>query len=168
MNEIQVIAFFDELEKEAARANPPSVLGHPSDAKWKGLIGGLALATAAAGTGIGYKEHHPDTPIHKIPSGIVEHVKGPKPTTYSIPKTMLADSPKYISKFKKVGSAAEHLTEIAGLGVLAKPSIDRLRGKEVDERKAAKQEIAGLGILAAPSALKLGKSAYNKFKTFKG
>ena len=57
-----------------------------------------------------------------------------------------------------------HATELAGLGVLAKPSWDRLRGKKVDEKKSAKQEIAGLGILAAPSAIELGRAAYNKFK----
>jgi hypothetical protein len=52
---------------------------------------------------------------------------------------------------------AGHLTELAGLGILAKPSIDELRGKKVDEKKKARTEVAGLGVLAAPSAYSLGK-----------
>jgi hypothetical protein len=59
----------------------------------------------------------------------------------------------------KYGSMAEHATEIAGLGILAKPAIDKLRGKKMSEKKVAKHEIAGLGVLAAPSALKLFKHA---------
>jgi hypothetical protein len=51
--------------------------------------------------------------------------------------------------------ALSHGTEIAGLGILAKPSIDRLRGKDVSERRAAKWDTAGLGLLAAPSAISL-------------
>lgn len=45
--------------------------------------------------------------------------------------------------------------EIAGLGVLAKPSIDEWRGKKVEEKKKSKYELAGLGMLAAPSAIEL-------------
>jgi hypothetical protein len=63
---------------------------------------------------------------------------------------------------KKISNIATHATELAGLGVLAKPSIDRMRGKGVDDRKAAKYEAAGLGILAAPSAIQLGRAAYKK------
>lgn len=65
---------------------------------------------------------------------------------------------------KTATGAFGHGVELAGLGVLAKPSIDRLRKKEVDEHKAAKHEVAGLGILAAPSALHLAHSAYKKMR----
>lgn len=52
-----------------------------------------------------------------------------------------------------------HGLDLAGLGILAKPGIDRLRGKHVDERKAAKTETAGLGVLALPSAVSLAHHA---------
>lgn len=57
-----------------------------------------------------------------------------------------------------------HAAELAGLGILAKPSIDRLRGKEVDERKAAKYETAGLGVLALPSAAAIAHGAVKKMR----
>src|SRR5512144_454582 len=60
--------------------------------------------------------------------------------------------------------ALGHATELAGLGILAKPSIDKIRGKEVDERKAAKYETAGLGVLALPSAVELAHKAVTKMK----
>ena len=53
-------------------------------------------------------------------------------------------------------------TEIAGLGTLAVPSIQHLRGKHMPEGVGHKYELAGLGILAAPSVYKAGKWAYNK------
>lgn len=51
-----------------------------------------------------------------------------------------------------------HGTELAGLGVLAKPSVDELRNPQTNphEKKKAKYELAGLGMLAAPSAAHLG------------
>lgn len=54
--------------------------------------------------------------------------------------------------------------EIGGLGMLAKPSIDELRGKHVDEKKKAKTEIAGLGVLAAPAAHEMGSGIMAKFR----
>ncbi len=52
-----------------------------------------------------------------------------------------------------------HGAELAGLGVLAAPSIGELRHPTADprEKRKAKAEVAGLGILAAPSAMSLGK-----------
>ncbi len=54
-------------------------------------------------------------------------------------------------------SNISHGAELAGLGILAKPSIDEMRGKQVDDKTKARTEVAGLGVLAAPSAYNLGK-----------
>lgn len=47
-----------------------------------------------------------------------------------------------------IGTAAS----LAGLGILAAPSIQDLRHKPMDEKKKAKYELAGLGAIAAPEA----------------
>jgi hypothetical protein len=57
-----------------------------------------------------------------------------------------------------------HAAEIGGLGILAKPSIDEMRGKEVAPKRKAGTELAGLGVLAAPSAYELGQSALKKYR----
>lgn len=62
-----------------------------------------------------------------------------------------------------------HGAELAGLGTLAVPSVQKLKkihAKETtpEERKSAKYELAGLGILAAPSALHLAHAAYKKVR----
>lgn len=48
-----------------------------------------------------------------------------------------------------------HAAELAGLGILARPSIQKLRGKQVTHRSEAGHELVGLGTLAAPSAYHL-------------
>jgi len=53
-------------------------------------------------------------------------------------------------------------TEIGGLGTLAVPSIQHLRGKHMPEGRGHKYELAGLGILAAPSVYKAGKHLLNR------
>ncbi len=55
--------------------------------------------------------------------------------------------------FEKGASAFAHGAELAGLGTLAIPSIQALRGKPMGEHKSHKYELAGLGILAAPSVV---------------
>jgi len=47
--------------------------------------------------------------------------------------------------------AVGHAAEVAGLGLLAVPSIQKLRNKPMKEHNAAKFDAAGLGVLAAPS-----------------
>ncbi len=59
--------------------------------------------------------------------------------------------------FQAVKPHLGHVAELGGLGILAKPSIDEMRGKQVDEKTKARTEVAGLGVLAAPSAMALGK-----------
>lgn len=54
---------------------------------------------------------------------------------------------------KKAGAAAE----LAGLGMLAVPSIQSLRGKPMEEHTKDKFELAGLGTLAAPYVHSVGK-----------
>jgi chorismate mutase len=58
--------------------------------------------------------------------------------------------------------AAPHLNEVAGLGVLAVPSVQSLRGKHMNEKTKDMYEIGGLGMLAAPSAYHAGKSLFQK------
>jgi hypothetical protein len=63
-----------------------------------------------------------------------------------------------------------HGAELAGLGILAAPSVGELRnkggGSEEDEQRRkkrhAKYEIGGLGLLAAPSAISLAKHVMHK------
>lgn len=52
--------------------------------------------------------------------------------------------------FEKRASGWGTAAELGGLGVLAVPSIQKLRGHPMDEDTAAKMEILGLGTLAAP------------------
>lgn len=64
----------------------------------------------------------------------------------------------------KFASLGAHAAELAGLGVLARPSLNHLRGKEMTERQKGVHEVAGLGILAAPSAYGLGKSLLSRVR----
>ena len=50
-----------------------------------------------------------------------------------------------------------HVAELAGLGILAAPSIQHLRKKPMSERKSHLVNAAGLAVLAAPSLLELAK-----------
>ena len=59
-------------------------------------------------------------------------------------------------------------SEVAGLGTLAVPSIQHLRGKHMPEGRAHKYELAGLGILAAPSVYKATKHLLNRNATGEG
>ena len=54
------------------------------------------------------------------------------------------------SGFEKRASGWSTAAELGGLGVLAVPSIQKLRGHPMDEDTAAKMEVLGLGTLAAP------------------
>lgn len=72
---------------------------------------------------------------------------------------------KVAALLRKAASIGAHAAELAGLGILAKPSIDEMRGKHVDERKKAKMEVAGLGVLAAPSAHELAKSTSQTYRS---
>lgn len=56
----------------------------------------------------------------------------------------------FLNGFFKQASAWGTAAELGGLGTLAIPSIQHLRGKSMGENTKAKLEIAGLGTLAAP------------------
>lgn len=71
---------------------------------------------------------------------------------------------KFFEGFEKKAETASHLAELAGLGILAVPSIQNLRGKPMGENKAHKYELAGLGTLAAPSVYHLGKKLASRGK----
>ena len=66
-------------------------------------------------------------------------------------------------KVKTATGPAGHAVELAGLGILARPSVRKLRGKEQSEKSTHIHEAVGLGTLAAPSAIELGKSAIKRF-----
>jgi len=53
---------------------------------------------------------------------------------------------------------ANRAAELAGLGILAAPSFQRLRGKPMSEDNEAKAEVLGLGVLAAPTTYHWGKN----------
>lgn len=61
--------------------------------------------------------------------------------------------------FEKKASTA---TELAGLGMLAVPSIQGLRKKPMSESAHSKWELAGLGTLAAPYAAQAVKKMMGK------
>ena len=52
-------------------------------------------------------------------------------------------------ELEKVASAGHALVDIAGLGILARPTIQKMQGKEVSKRSEHAHELAGLGTLAA-------------------
>jgi len=54
--------------------------------------------------------------------------------------------------------------ELGGLGTLAIPSIQELRGKPMGEKTKAGLEVAGLGTLAAPYLHQIGKKMLTKGK----
>jgi hypothetical protein len=55
-----------------------------------------------------------------------------------------------------------HAAEIAGLGALAVPTVQKMRGKKMSEKNTNRAELGGLGILAAPSAVGLAKHFLKK------
>lgn len=52
--------------------------------------------------------------------------------------------------------------ELAGLGTLAVPSIQAMRGKPMSEKNKNRAEVAGLGILAAPTIAGMAKKVLKR------
>ena len=52
--------------------------------------------------------------------------------------------------FEKAANKWDTAAELVGLGTLAIPSIQNLRGKPMKEKHKDIMEVAGLGMLAAP------------------
>jgi hypothetical protein len=101
-------------------------------------------------------------PVHK--SGILSSVKKLAPAVGGVMHqggNPLRAAASGLIHAKLAGLGA-HAAEIAGLGILARPSINHLRGKEMTEKNKALHETAGLGILAAPSAYSMGKQLLTK------
>ncbi len=76
------------------------------------------------------------------------------------PITLLA----FQNELELLEKSANHGVELAGLGLLAAPSVAHMKGKEWSEKNKARAEVAGLGVLAAPSALAVGKAGLAKLK----
>ena len=64
--------------------------------------------------------------------------------------------------FEKRASVPGHLAEVAGLGALAYPTIQEMRGKKVSDKTKHVAELGGLATLAAPSVYHLGKHLLGK------
>lgn len=137
-------AFHDELQK----------LGF--DVMHAAAQEGIQLAKKLKATGAAQKlrgaplkdyMHHMDLSAHpKFSQGVKTTVQG------SMPKT---------------GSAWSHAAELGGLGILAAPSIQHLRGKEMSEKNKSRAEVAGLGVLAAPTAAAVAKKGLGMLKKVK-
>jgi hypothetical protein len=108
--------------------------------KAKNLVGGLR------GNTLKDYYHHMDLSAHpKFMQGVKATVQGP------------------------MGKAASmehwtHAAELAGLGTLAAPTIQKMRGKPMSEENTNRAELGGLGVLAAPSAISMGKTIAGKLK----
>jgi hypothetical protein len=72
-------------------------------------------------------------------------------------KAIHTSDTNFWSGFEKRGSLGTHAAELAGLGMLAYPSIQSLRKKPMTEKSKDIVETAGLGVLAAPSIHAIGK-----------
>lgn len=72
----------------------------------------------------------------------------------------------FLEGFCKKAGLADHLThgaEIAGLGILAAPSVKAMvTGKNMSDKNTHRAEIAGLGVLAAPSIAHFAKGFMKK------
>lgn len=55
----------------------------------------------------------------------------------------------FASELEKLANQWETAGELAGLGILAVPGIQALRGKHVDEMTKHKYDVGGLGVLGA-------------------
>ncbi len=111
---------------------------------------------------------------HKKAISAAQKVFKKKPSAYESLKE-LKKSPEFNARLqakkmeldKKASgeSALYHGVELAGLGILAAPSVMHMaKMKPMSEKNYHRAEVAGLGILAAPSMVALAK----KFKPMKG
>lgn len=136
-------AFHDELQK----------LGF--DVMHAAAQEGIQLAKKLKSTGAAQKlrgaplkdyMHHMDLSAHP------KFSQGVKATVQGMPKT---------------GSAWAHAAELGGLGILAAPSVQHLRGKEMSEKNKSRAELGGLGVLAAPTAAVVAKKGLDMLRKVK-
>lgn len=78
-------------------------------------------------------------------------------------KTVRTQADEDLEKLAWHGAA-----EVAGLGILAAPTIQKMRGKEMSERKSHAAELGGLGVLAAPAAHTMIEQGRKAFKPGSG
>ncbi len=90
----------------------------------------------------------------RIFASFVKHASRPEPSEYPADyfRVRQAVMQKLAFAFPE---AAGHAAEVAGLGILARPTIQKMRGQQVSERSEHLHELGGLGILAVPSAVNL-------------
>lgn len=129
MNVITYAAFKEELEKisgvmEDAHADYQQMLSH-------------------------HAQHNPKTIAKLHPSEQLAATFLKSPSLASKAKSGLSSLAKHASD--SPGKAILHgAADMAGLGALAAPTIQKMRGKEMSERGTHAAEIGGLGLLALP------------------
>lgn len=88
--------------------------------------------------------------------------------SFKIDKVKSMEKSAFWKGFEKQAALSDHFAhaaEIGGLGILAAPSIQALRGKKMNEHKTHKYELAGLGVLAAPSIAHYAEPLLSKVKS---
>jgi len=93
---------------------------------------------------------HGDAKIHQNKPAKVLDFEAARKKRMEKLSSILSNGSSFWSGFEKRASGWSTAAELGGLGVLAVPSIQKLRGHPMDEDTAAKMEILGLGTLAAP------------------
>jgi hypothetical protein len=142
MDLIMMQAFRDELEKIAGIMDDAAREGIQlaKTLKSRNLVGKLK------GNTLKDYYHHMDLSAHpKFKAGV-----------------------KVTTEAPKVKVAWAHGAELAGLGMLAAPTIQKMRGKPMKDKNKDRAEVAGLGVLAAPSVAHYGGSAVQKLKGLAG
>lgn len=69
------------------------------------------------------------------------------------------------SELEKIAGLGAGALDLAGLGMLAAPTIQKMRGKPMQEKNKDRAELGGLGVLGASVAAEHGKDAWNAAKS---
>lgn len=100
------------------------------------------------------------SPMHRNTAQLMGSMH--KSPTTDAAKSRAAEASNYLnswsrSRTKTAEGHLGHAAELAGLGILAAPSIQHFRGKPMSDRKSHAVNAVGLGVLAAPSLLALAR-----------
>jgi hypothetical protein len=77
-------------------------------------------------------------------------------------ESMPAPQKTIIAGFAKEASMTEHALDVAGLGILAAPTVASMAGSDFKKKNKDRAELAGLGVLAAHPAYTIGKKLLKK------
>lgn len=83
----------------------------------------------------------------------------------------LATMLSFQDELEKIAGLGAGALDLAGLGMLAAPTVQKMRGKPMSDKNSHRTELAGLGVLGgsvvaehAGDALKAGKSGLSKLR----